>query len=1386
MLFLAVIFNILSTQVVYSFNWQHEIYVSTTTGINDTSCWTGGQHTPCVTFNLALRGLQRNSTVIYITPGNYILEYQEETQLRYKSQIAIIGKVPNSPGKQQKIVITCSSFAGLSFLWSEDIILKSLLLHGCGGVQVSTSQNLSSQSFEFLMFQVAVYMLYCQNVQIVDVVIESSIGTGLTMYNTVGNVTISGCVFKENGVGVLYGGGGLQIEWSYCNPEKEWDCSKEALPSVHVSYGSLYNIINCSFTFNMAKRRSLSSCYHKLSNQGRDSYVFGNGGGVSVIFKGQASNNKIIMYYNILEGNQADQGGGFYIGYYDYANNNSVEMSYMTVTNNTNPNIYHVGYYEDREGGGGKIVHASKYNSGIKQPINSITIFDCNISNNTGIFGGGLSVTTGSDINLYLIEVLLSGNFAYLGSACYFTNGIDFTQSGTVQITNSTFSSNRPTCDVHTVHSFVILSCCGALYSSSVPISFNGINAFNDNNASAIEIHGSVITINPGSEVNFTGNSGPFGGAIALYECSYIVLYNETKLAFNNNTVYSIQGGAIFSGPCNSQRTQLGCCFIVYYNSDVHPDEWETEMVFSYNKEFISSSSSTPNAIYVNSLSSCWWPLYPNTTDITLPSIRRTLCWNNWTYTPDSCNNSVYSGMAFFNGSRDITIQPGAKLKIDVYDGIGNVISYYRLRICATSEGIGFWNNISNSYQSCVTGYEPILYQFCSNKSCQLLTKLFYLSLTTSGSNLQANYSITLQDCKWPFKFEPIKHTDSFNVFGCKMSISGFCCSDDWNCFTDSQCTVGSYYNGTLPGYCLSNYNSQPVIGGCPLFHNLDCLDGCHSTLFIQAINAAISRMQNDPNCLYTGRLNGACKSYNCVPINSPYFQCTNNGSVRVNIAIDGTNKGLVINLLIVLTIEIVPVTILVILIIVFNIKLTNGSLNGYVFFCQIVSISFPVINSVWFITTDTNVVNSITFPHNIWNLNFLNVIPFPVCITPTMGSLGAITFWYVIAAYPFFLLSFLYGWITMYNKGFKCVVTITQPLHRLLARFWRMTNIEPSLTHSISSIYVLCFTQFAATSLKLLHFTKWYSLTNVSETGIAFYYDGTLDYFGYSHAFLGILAIIILIIVVFIPTVYLLLHPFKWFHKILDWCKLKRPQFVMILVDDYTGAFKNGCNNTNDYRYFAGLYLLLRVVIICLYYIPIQQYLIIMGVEISVCVVAGGAIMIFRPYRQNIHNFSEFLLFLILALLSGIAIIPFYSTSFISSSSFNVNIIPLYFPSFVVILYCIYWIIKKVRCCCLYYKDTRRPHTDPIEEYIPSDSDDNLFADRVMNPDEYDEHHVSTAPYDHESPRTTKESTTTRYEGTTHHATYGTLTNRTSINSTTKSRYGTTTTSGEMKHLTD
>ena len=143
-----------------------------------------------------------------------------------------------------------------------------------------------------------------------------------------------------------------------------------------------------------------------------------------------------------------------------------------------------------------------------------------------------------------------------------------------------------------------------------------------------------------------------------------------------------------------------------------------------------------------------------------------------------------------------------------------------------------------------------------------------------------------------------------------------------------------------------------------------------------------------------------------------------------------------------------------------------------------------------------------------------------------------------------------------MYDKEFRCVVTITIPLHCLLAHFWRMTNIEPSLIHSIASIYLLCFTQFAATSLQLLHHTSWYVWNNTNDNGIAFFYNGTLDYFGWPHTFAGIFAIIVLVFIIFLPMLYIQLYPFKLFHKLLS-CLHLRKEILITLGDIFSGPFK-------------------------------------------------------------------------------------------------------------------------------------------------------------------------------------------------------------------------------------
>ena len=291
----------------------------------------------------------------------------------------------------------------------------------------------------------------------------------------------------------------------------------------------------------------------------------------------------------------------------------------------------------------------------------------------------------------------------------------------------------------------------------------------------------------------------------------------------------------------------------------------------------------------------------------------------------------------------------------------------------------------------------------------------------------------------------------------------------------------------------------------------------------------------------------------------------------------------------------------------------------------------------------------------------------------------------------------------------------------------------------SIAGIYILCFTQLAAISFKLLHFSKWESLTS-DETGLAFYYDGSLDYFGWPHALAGSFAIIVLIAFVIIPTVYLLLYPLKLFQKFLDVCRIRR-QFTDCLIDSLTGPFKNGSQNTKDYRFFAGIYLLLRIIIICLHYMPneipyarnseITTFdLAYSGIILMFC----SAIIIFRPFVKNIYSFSNFVAMLIIVIFS---VSQYYES--ISYSVWYVCIVIILFclPSIIVSGYCIYKIIRVCcKCKCKRQSSARAPVVDDDDEQSPLlqqpnininvGVNDSFDADRIVNPDDYDERHFS------------------------------------------------------------
>ncbi len=305
------------------------------------------------------------------------------------------------------------------------------------------------------------------------------------------------------------------------------------------------------------------------------------------------------------------------------------------------------------------------------------------------------------------------------------------------------------------------------------------------------------------------------------------------------------------------------------------------------------------------------------------------------------------------------------------------------------------------------------------------------------------------------------------------------------------------------------------------------------------------------------------------------------------------------------IALEFIPITVMVAIIAVLNVNLNQGLLSGDIFLCQMTTIPFPSVSyPSWFVSVSALYDDWLLFliPLSIWNIGIIyytsyhlleNYINPSICIYQSTTPLAYLLFWYVISFYPLVLVLLTYCVIVMHDKGYRCVVCVVRPIH---ARLWRVFGIQPSLSYTVASLYTLCFTQLAATSLKILHPTEYY----VTESHVVFFYDGSQSYFSGVHGFAGTVAILVLV-GLFITVAYLLLHPFRLFQLCFGKLKFKK-DLIMSVTDVFNGPFKDGTSeNSWDYRYFARMHFTMQLVVMTFYYIPLEHKLVTGSLKVTV-----------------------------------------------------------------------------------------------------------------------------------------------------------------------------------------
>ena len=180
-------------------------------------------------------------------------------------------------------------------------------------------------------------------------------------------------------------------------------------------------------------------------------------------------------------------------------------------------------------------------------------------------------------------------------------------------------------------------------------------------------------------------------------------------------------------------------------------------------------------------------------------------------------------------------------------------------------------------------------------------------------------------------------------------------------------------------------------------------------------------------------------------------------------------------------------------------------------------------------------------------------------------------------------------------------------------------------------------------------------------------YLAGDVEYFGSEHFFYGLLAVFALATVTVLPGLLLFLCPCGFFQKFMNKIKCNFVS-LRIFMDVFQGSYKNGTNNTKDYRFFSGIFFFTRFVLIANFVVlNCPFFLMVFGVTIAGL---GFSVAILRPQRTFSHYVLDCLICTFSLIASSLGLI---STKICNIFSKRFSLI------YVAGLVC-YWVVIKKR----------------------------------------------------------------------------------------------------------
>lgn len=617
-IFTALLCLVISASTVSS--WKTKLFISPK-GNDTRSC--GERNDPCQTLDYVYELLLPsgfNSTFLLLDKGEYNL--RKSLTFEKVKNFSIFGGY-DEPASNVNVEITCEPNVSFAFFLSENLALQGLKLLNCGGWQEAA---ISSPNATVFKFKTAIHFDYCRNIWMRSVQVSGSIGHAANFYEIGGVLEVTDCVFENNTAGsdafvvqstdnrekehkrirYIISGGGIFLKLN--NFSRNRPSFENVTQAEHETYihGNRYIFTNCSFLRNDVTGGAVFSDYFQ---EKFDNPFSGQGGGLGISFVGFASNSSVLIQNCTFLANKAPWGGGLMVEFADSSSRNVLLVE----------NSVFEGNFGYSAGGGARV--GNMLTSGVSVPMNKVRFVNSVFRDNWGKWGGGVSVygtsifckckhqfNSESIFNFHSCQ--WRGNKAIVGSAIaafLFNQNRDHIGpeiSFHVEFHHSQVENNQVE-----IHDKNVRIGEGAIYSVDVSIIFRGETTIRNNNFTALVLDGGTLELH--GNVEFVGNRGFRGGAVAMYGNSRIILMKKSRLFFKHNAC-SDKGGAMFIQTSGSPQISYGvsgdnpnACFLAYEDSWSSFDHWDTRVIFQDNQ---APDNSSGHSVFATSLKKCRKP----------------------------------------------------------------------------------------------------------------------------------------------------------------------------------------------------------------------------------------------------------------------------------------------------------------------------------------------------------------------------------------------------------------------------------------------------------------------------------------------------------------------------------------------------------------------------------------------------------------------------------------------------------------------------------------------------------------------------------------------------------------------------------------------------------